>query len=60
LRQAPLSAIGSLAEVIQKPTERFGLELEPGLSEQIVADVRSADGLHTEGAALTAVHEIGA
>jgi hypothetical protein len=45
LRQAPLSAIGSLAEVIEKPADRFGIELEPGLSEQIVADVRSADAL---------------
>jgi hypothetical protein len=45
LRQAPLSAIGSLAKLIEKPAERFGLELEPGLSEQIVADVRSADAL---------------
>jgi WD40 repeat protein len=45
LRQAPVSAIGSLAEVIEKPAERFGIELEPGLSEQIVADVHSADAL---------------
>ena len=28
LRQAPLSAISSLAEIIEKPAERFGLELE--------------------------------
>jgi conflict system STAND superfamily ATPase len=33
------------AEVIQKPAERFGLELEPGLSEKIVEDVHSADAL---------------
>ena len=45
LRQAPLSAIGSLAEVIEKPAERFGLELEAGLSERIVEDVRTADAL---------------
>src|SRR5262245_44823503 len=45
LRQAQLSAIGSLAEVIDKPAERFGLELEPGLSEQILADVHTADAL---------------
>ena len=45
LRQAPLSAIGSLAEVIEKPAERFGLELEAGLSERIVEDVHTADAL---------------
>jgi hypothetical protein len=45
LRQAPLSAIGSLAEVIEKPAERFGIELEPGLSERIVEDVHTADAL---------------
>jgi WD40 repeat protein len=45
LRQAPLSAIGSLAEIIEKPAERFGLELEPGLSERITEDVHTADAL---------------
>ena len=45
LRQAPLSAIGSLAEIIEKPADRFGLELEPGLSERIVEDVHTADAL---------------
>jgi Protein of unknown function (DUF3040) len=40
-----LSAIGSLAEVIEKPAERFGLELEAGLSERIVEDVHTADAL---------------
>lgn len=45
LRQEPLSAVGSLAEVIEKSSDRFGLELEPGLSEQIVEDVHNADAL---------------
>ena len=45
LRQAPLNAIGSLAEIIEKPADRFGLELEPGLSERIVEDVHTADAL---------------
>jgi TIR domain/Protein of unknown function (DUF3040) len=45
LRHAPLSAIGSLAEVIEKPAERFGIELEPGLSERVVEDVHTADAL---------------
>jgi WD40 repeat protein len=45
LRQAPLSGIVSLAEVIEKPADRFGLELEPGLSERIVEDVQTADAL---------------
>ncbi len=45
LRQAPLSAIGSLAEIIEKPAERFGIELEPGLTERIIEDVRAADAL---------------
>ena len=45
LRQAPLSAIGSLAEIIEKPADRFGLEMETGLSERIVEDVHTADAL---------------
>src|SRR6516164_1104142 len=45
LRQTPLSAIGSLAEIIEKPADRFGLELEPGLSERIVENVHTADAL---------------
>ena len=45
LRQAPLSPIGSLAEIIEKPADRFGLVLEPGLSERIVEDVQTADAL---------------
>ena len=56
LRQAPLSAIGWLAEVIEKPAELFWLELERELSEQIVADCPhcrcpAAAGLHAEGTA---------
>ncbi len=45
LLQAPLSAVNSLAEVIEKPAERFGLVLEPGLTERIIEDVRTADAL---------------
>lgn len=46
LRQAPLSAIGSLTEIIEKPAQRIvGFELEPGLSQRIVEDVRTADAL---------------
>jgi hypothetical protein len=45
LRQAPLSTIGSLAEIIEKPAERFGLALEAGLTERIIEDVRTADAL---------------
>jgi hypothetical protein len=60
LRQTPLSAIGSLAEVIEKPAERFGIELEPGVSEQIVADVRSADALPLLAYTLKELHDRGA
>ena len=59
LRQAPLSAIGSLAEVIEKPAERFGLELEPGLSERIVEDVRTADALPLLAYTLKALNDQG-
>jgi hypothetical protein len=59
LRQAPLSAIGSLAEIIEKPAERFGLELEPGLSEQIVEDVRTADALPLLAYTLKELHDRG-
>jgi hypothetical protein len=45
LRQAPLSAIRSLAEVIENPADRFGIELEPGLTERIIEDVHTADAL---------------
>ncbi len=45
LRQAPLSTLASLAEVIEKPAERFGIQLETGLSERIIEDVRTADAL---------------
>jgi WD40 repeat protein len=57
LRQAPLSAIGSLAEVIEKPAERFGLELEPGLSERIVEEVHTADALPLLAYTLKALHD---
>ena len=57
LRQAPLSAIGSLAEVIEKPAERFGLELEPGLSERIIEDVHTADALPLLAYTLKALHD---
>ena len=59
LRQAPLSAIGSLAEIIEKPAERFGLELEPGLSERIVEDVRTADALPLLAYTLKALNDRG-
>ena len=45
LRQAPLSAVNSLAEVIEKPAQRFVLVLEQGLTERIIEDVRTADAL---------------
>jgi hypothetical protein len=57
LRQAPLSAIGSLAEIIEKPADRFGLELEPGLTERIVEDVRTADALPLLAYTLKALHD---
>ena len=57
LRQAPLSVIGSLAEVIEKPAERFGLELDRGLSEQIVEDVRTADALPLLAYTLKELHD---
>jgi WD40 repeat protein len=57
LRQAPLSAIGSLAEVIEKPADRFGIELEPGLSERIVEDVRTADALPLLAYTLKSLHD---
>jgi hypothetical protein len=59
LRQAPLSAIGSLAEVIEKPAERFGIELEPGLSERIVEDVHTADALPLLAYTLKELHDRG-
>ena len=59
LRQAPLSAIGSLAEIIEKPAERFGLELEPGLSERIVEDVHTADALPLLAYTLKALNDRG-
>jgi WD40 repeat protein len=57
LRQAPLSALGSLAEIIEKPAERFGLELEPGLSERIIEDVRTADALPLLAYTLKALYD---
>jgi hypothetical protein len=57
LRQAPLSAIGSLAEIIEKPADRFGLELEPGLSERIVEDIHTADALPLLAYTLKALHD---
>src|SRR5262245_60484623 len=59
LWQAPLSAIGSLGEIIEKPADRFGLELEPGISERIVEDVRTADALPLLAYTLKALHEQG-
>jgi hypothetical protein len=41
----PLGPIRALGEVIEKPAERFGVTLDPGLSSQIVEDVRTADAL---------------
>jgi len=57
LQQAALSAIGSLAEIIEKPADRFGLELEPGLSERIVEDVHTADALPLLAYTLKALHD---
>src|SRR5271165_1173644 len=57
LWQAPLSAIGSLAEIIEKPADRFGIELEPGLSERIVEDVHTADALPLLAYTLKALHD---
>jgi len=59
LRHAPLSTIGSLSEVIEKPADRFGLELEPGLSERIVEDVRTADALPLLAYTLKSLYEEG-
>src|SRR5215204_1941388 len=59
LRQAPLSPIGSLAEIIEKPADRFGLVLEPGLSERIVEDVQTADALPLLAYTLKTLHEQG-
>jgi len=59
LRQAPLSAIGSLAEIIEKPAERFGLDLEPGLSDRIVEDVHTADALPLLAYTLKELHDRG-
>jgi WD40 repeat protein len=58
LRQAPLSALGSLAEVIHKPAERFGLELEAGLAERIIEDVHTADALPLLAYTLKALYDL--
>ena len=59
LRQVPLSAIGSLAEIIEKPAERFAIELEPGLSGRIVEDIRTADALPLLAYTLKALNDSG-
>jgi hypothetical protein len=59
LRQTPLSAIGSLAEVIEKPADRFGINLEPGLSEKIVEDVHTSDALPLLAYTLKELHDRG-
>jgi hypothetical protein len=59
LLQAPLSAIGSLTEVIEKPAERFGIELEPGLTGRIVEEVREAQALPLLAFTLKALNEHG-
>jgi WD40 repeat protein len=59
LRQAPLSAIASLAEIIEKPADRFGIELEQGLSKQIIEDVHSADALPLLAYTLKELHDRG-
>ncbi len=40
-----LRPISSLAEIIEKPAARFGIELEPGLAARMVEDTRGADAL---------------
>jgi hypothetical protein len=57
LLHAPLRPLGSLAEIIEKPADRFGLELEPGLSERIVEDVHSASALPLLAYTLKALHD---
>jgi WD40 repeat protein len=57
LLQAPLSAIGSLSEVIEKPADRFGIDLERGLSQRIVEDVRTADALPLLAYTLKALYD---
>jgi hypothetical protein len=57
LLHAPLSAISSLAEIIEKPADRTAIELEPGLTERIVEDVHSADALPLLAYTLRALHD---
>ena len=59
LWQAPLSTLGSLAEVIEKPAERFGIQLEAGLTERIIEDVRTADALPLLAYTLKALNDQG-
>ena len=40
-----LRPISSLAEIIEKPAARFGIELEPGLAGRMVQDTSGADAL---------------
>ena len=45
LKDQSLRPITALAEVIEKPAERFGIELERGLSGQMVEDTSGAEAL---------------
>ena len=45
LCDVPLGPIRAVSDVIEKPAERFGIALEPGLAGRILEDVRSADAL---------------
>ena len=54
---APLSAIGSLTEIIEKPAERYGIELESGLTLAIIEDVHSTDALPLLAYALKALED---
>ncbi|TAZ43485.1 toll/interleukin-1 receptor domain-containing protein, partial [Rhizobium ruizarguesonis] len=59
IQQVPLRTIVSIAEVIEKPAERFGLVLEPGLSAQIIDDVERSDALPLLAYTLKALNEVG-
>jgi hypothetical protein len=43
--QKPLGGIKALADVIERPAARFGIELDPGLSSRMVEDTRGAEAL---------------
>jgi len=45
LCDVPLGPMRAVSDVIEKPAERFGIALEPGLAGRIFEDVRSADAL---------------